>query len=515
MNKFLKTTAACVAVLGCATGLVGCGSKGEESIAPDKAFDTVYQAMGNTLTGFVNGMGDSNANVVKNMLTIDIDYDYNLNYYNYDTKKTETETTSVGLKAILQTYWGDTHRMCAVLGLKNKNELEVLLNAYVKDTSGDEEYDILTPTSDSEQALANAAKFNAGIFVYKKIEGDTEDWVLVDDDEEYDATATYRIVTSDKFYAYLSCDLYKLNTFEFLTSETAPEGWGATTENRFYYAEEGDEPLALRVKPVKFYPEFTNYTTVYEHIGDEYTIVSDEPFDWQWNWASYYEKTTGDEYVLIDFSVDYEANKYYEATGVDIREGAEDSGMSSLFNSLYYSKSSYECDYVALLDGLLSSMGGDDSALLTEDDSTGVLSALTSMNFETFKALLTGEDGVCEWEFSGKRSDDKTTFSMAKKSVDVEENVTTEVRIDFIAHSNGNIEIVLKVGEEQVDGDGIVSSKGDMSLKVKLAYKKDFDEQYALSDEDLKDYGEAKDLNDIIADLIGGGSDDGGLIDLK
>lgn len=531
MKKFLKTAIAGVALVGCATSLVGCGGEKDSSISPDKAFSTVYQTMGTTLGKFANGYNDANIDTVKNMLTIDLDLGYSM------TTGGETESEGFGLKAILQSSFGDSKKMCALLGLKNEDELKVLMSAYIKDVARtDENYTPITEATDFD---------NTSMFVYKKVtNGDVASYVPVTENDTW-AENTYYMLTSDTLVAYLSSQLQNLGSFVMLTS--APDDWfdnNSYTEGRYYYLDDNGVFQMLTAGDV--YPEFGSFTKVYSRSGEGtsvYTELTTEPADWKTNWKNYYvdDENAGDVesgksplFMMhgTGFYTTFKQNKYYERTGIDIRnigEGLADSlGFEiapELLEALYSGKIAISCDYVQLIQGLLGSGSdgatGDSADLPSTDDSAeapatddetvlasiiGLLSG-EGLDFETFKALLTDETtGICPFTFSGKQENGKTTFSMKYSTTETEEGWTEYdgVTINFIADKNGSFEIAVKYEMSQEYGGELV---GEMSVdfSLKVAYKQDFDEQYVPTDEQLKEYGEPVDFMEILEGLIGGG----------
>lgn len=528
MNKFLKTTIAGAAILGCATSLVGCGGEKDSSITPDKAFSTVYQTMGTTLGKFANGYNDTNIDTVKNMLTIDLDLGYSM------TSGGETESEGFGLKAILQSSFGDSKRMCALLGLKNEDELKVLMSAYIKDVARtDENYTLISEETSFD---------NTSMFVYKKVTnetGGTTSYVPVTENDTW-AADTYYMLTSDTLVAYLSSQLQDLGSFVMLTS--APDDWFDNDEHsvgRYYYLDDNGVFQVLTAEDV--YPEFGSFTKVYSRSGEDnsvYTELTTEPADWKTNWREYYvdnadaADASGKSPLFMMHGTGvyttFKQNKYYERTGIDIRnigEGLADSlGFEiapELLEALYSGKIAISCDYVQLIQGLLGGAGDstgyelvpetDDSAT---DDETGLASIIgllsgEGLNFETFKALLTDENGVCPFTFSGKYENGKTTFSMKYSTTETYEGATENdsVTINFIADKNGSFEIALKYEMSQAYNGELL---GEMSVdfSIKVAYEQDFDEQYVPTDAELEKYGKPVDFMEILEDLIGGGDDD-------
>ncbi len=529
MNKFLKTTIAGAAILGCATSFVGCGGEKDTSISPDQAFSTVYQTMGATLSQFANGYNEANLDTVKNMLTIDLDLGYSM------ALAGETESEGFGLKAILQSSFGDSKKMCALLGLKNEDELKVLMSAYVKDVARtDENYTLITEETDFD---------NTSMFVYKKVtNGDVASYVPVTENDTW-AENTYYMLTSDTLVAYLSSQLQNLGSFVMLTS--APDDWFDNNEysvGRYYYLDDNGVFQVLTAEDV--YPEFGSFTKVYSRSGEDnsvYTELTTEPADWKTNWRKYYVdnadaadasgKSPLFEMRGTGVYTTFKQNKYYERTGIDIRNISNILGFEiapEVLETLYSGKMAVSCDYVQLIQGLLGSSSdgatGDSADLPSTDDSVetpatddetglasiiGALGSLDEMDFETFKALLTdAETGICPFTFSGKQKNGKTTFSMKYSKTETYEGDTMYegVTINFIADQNGSFEISVKFEMSQAYNGELV---GEMSLdfSIKVEYKQDFDEQYVPTDDQLKDYGDPVDLMKILEGLIGGGDD--------
>ncbi len=533
MKKFLKTTLAGAAILGCATGLVGCGGDKDTSITPDKAFSTVYDAMGSTLGKFAEVPDGTSLDTVKNMLTIDLDIAMS------ETYDGETESESIGIKTILQKCHGDTNQICAVLGLKSETELKQLISLYITDKDSNPEFVLI----ESEEAFNNAT------FVYKKVvDGTDERYVAVTEDDTW-AANTYYQLTSNTIAAYLSTQFSELCSFTLMATE--PDDWfdnPTFTEGRYYYLEDGNYK---KLTFTDVYPEFDSFAAndkkIYsrdEEYNSNYTEVTTEPADWKTNWGYYFidDENSGDEsgksplFMMQGKGIytTFKPNTYYEMTGVDIRYIGESIAdtigfeiSEEVLNALYSSKMAIDCDYVALLDQLSGMLGGgddstgDDAGELppTDDSATddetglasilGVLGSLDEMDFATFKALLTDEDGVCPFTFSGKYENGKTTFSMKYTETETEEGYTeySTVIISFIADKNGSFEIALKyvMGETQ-DGELLGEMTVDVSLKV--AYSNDFDNTLVPTDTELTEYGEHVDIMELLEGLFGGGDDD-------
>lgn len=464
MKKFLKTTLAGVALLGCATGLVGCGSNNDTadaSIAPEKAYETVYGAMGTNFSGIARGFGETTESTgTKNKLTID------LNILNQSTSflSNQTDETNMSLQAILQTCWGNKNQLSFALGLKKDNEFDELINAYISDPE-------INPLTDLQE-IESEEDFNSAVLVYKLKSAvvtptSINDFTRVSDTETYEEGTTYYAVTSAKLTAYLSSNLYKLASFELVSDK--PDGWEDGAYIGYYYVD-GD------------LEEGEDYRTkIKEFVGGE--------------------------------NPTWEANKYYK-----VSDGG--SSLNGVPEMLYNGKTAITTDLVELMGSLseylpstttLDEVDPEASEDPSSDDSqlSALMPIISSVingemeyeDFNTYVKLLTNN----QVSISGRLENGNTVLSISFTS-DYEGD-TEAITIELIAYADG----AFGISYHEVYScsyEGTKQYESVTSISCKMTLTSDFDDTLVpdLSSEDKKEAYTEVSLEDIITGLIGGGS---------
>lgn len=466
MKKFLKTTLAGVALLGCATGLVGCGSNNDTtdaSIASEKAYETVYGAMGTNFSGIARGFGETTESTeTKNKLTIDL----NILNQSTDFSSNQTDETKMSLQAILQTcFGGNKNQLSFALGLKKDNEFDELINAYISDPE-------INPLKDLQE-IKVAEDFNSAVLVYKLKSGVTiptsiNDFTRVSDTETYQEGTTYYAVTSAKLTAYLSSNLYKLASFELVSEK--PTGWEDGAYVGYYYVdgdlEEGEDP---RTKIKEF-------------------VEGDKP-----------------EWV---------ANKYYKVSD-------NGSSLNEVPEMLYYGKTAITTDLIQLMGslseylpstttleeadpGVSEDPSSDDSQLsaLMPIISSAINGEMEYEDFNTYVKLLTSN----QVSISGRTENGNTVLSINYTSN--YEGDAEAITIELIAYADG----AFGISYHEVYSwsyEGVKTYESVTSISCKMTLTSDFDNTLVpdLSSDKKAAYTEVS-LEDIIAGLIGGGSGD-------
>ena len=536
MKKILKNTLALATIATCTLGFVGCGEDNDKDkvYTAENAYVDVYNQMGMMATNLLSGMDGATLNEYKNTLNIDFGFKYNLKT-NTNGEMDESEF-KLNLKGLIQTYFGSTHQLYAALDVQKGDKFETLLSAYLKDDLNDNVYtslnDLLEPgevvTAEMFEKYKDSLYVNEANFVkklddveytagkfYKEVDGDYDivadevqpegvqlyirnDYTKVADDAEFSQDIQYYVLTGDYIYAYLNANLAGLNSFEQLTVK--PADW-EEYYTRYYHNVDHYSPISGAVAP-----EFAENKYYKVGEGTEFSVVllTEKPEDWDTNFAFYYEWTSRTmERVSGETAPEFTSGVFYKNEGFDVRDLADgDLTIGEFFAMMYDSKSALKVDYIKFLASLVPETEitaleeGDIKNPNTDEDglanALALIEMLPNMDFNTFKLLLSNEDGTCDWTFNGnKDSSGNVTFSMTSTTSEKYSDTITlidNVKVDFIAHANGTIEIVIKNNSVQKNAQGVEVENSTVDLSVKLSYEKKFDK--TLIPTDLEEYGE-------------------------
>lgn len=542
MKKILKNTLALATIATCTLGFVGCGEKnGENSCSAEEAYVEVYSKLGNMAEKFVQVDG---ATVNESKNTLNIDFSVNSKIEGNFGDEIQEKETSVNLKGLIQSYYGNNHQLYAGLNIKKGDAFEKILSAYIKDDLGDSTYaslkefigqpvtaeifeqykEDLYVRENSFVKKLNDVQYEAGKFyklengeyalVYDEVQPEgvelyiCNDYTQVTSDAVWSADTEYFVLTSDYIYAYLDAKLCNLNSFEQLTVK--PSDWENSYGNYYRTTYKIDDFTNISGETA---PEFVADKYYKADVEGGYILLTEKPADWDTNFSSYFEEVLKPVISRIDDDVapEFDSEIFYKNNGVDVRDFVtEDSSMiANVISMLYDSSVGFQADYIQLLNSIASVPDAsvteiDEGSTTTEEDNgiMQLLELIPQMNdFNKFKLLFANEDGSCDWTFSGNRDAGNVTFSMSyTNTIDFsyELTETNTTKIDFIAHADGTIEIAIKAVETRKDGTSTIVSTTTVGLK--LSHENKFDT--SLIPEDLEEYGELIDISDIFNEEI-------------
>ena len=541
MKKILKNTLALATIATCTLGFVGCGENNtEEPYTAENAYVHVYNQLENVAKEFIQVDG---ATVNENKNTLNIDFNVSNKIKSNIGSEVQEAETNINLKGLIQSYYGNNHQLYADLNIKKGDEFEKILSAYIKDDFSDSTYTNLSAVIEEAQPITaeifeqykenlyvrensyvkklNDVEYEAGKF-YKQENGEyvhvddevqpegvelyiCNDYTKVTSDAVWSADTDYYVLTSDFVYAYLDAKLCNLNSFEQLTVK--PEDW-EFNYNNYYHTIQLREIANISEETA---PEFVidKYFKLEEVDGESsYTPLTEKPADWDTNFSSYFEEVLTPSICRIDDveAPEFDSEIFYENKGLDVRDFATDESMlSNIISMLYDNEIGLQADYIQLLD-IISNIP-DTSVTEIEDSSTtpeeelGIMQLLELIpqmkNFNTFKLLLSNEDGTCDWTFNGtKDARGNVTFSMSYADIfdlgyGITETDTT--KIDFIAYANGTIEISIQTVESRKDN--LTSIDSTTTISLKLSHENKFDNSLIPN---LEEYGELININDLI-----------------
>lgn len=458
MNKFLKGTVACAAIVPCLMGLTACDDN-------DKPKAYTGQDAYNEVFGQVNNLVTKMADIQTPGKEFQLNVNLSINYQTIIANAVSAENSFAARvrAAIGARHSEDNKELFGNIGFVDGDGVFTsLLNAYMADDvdndatkDADEEFEVVVPT-------ANDWNLYKGV-VYVL---DGEEYVLAGDtfDAEVATSNGYYMKSTDLMHIYMASTISDIKKFEL--TETQPADWADEYDS--YYTK-GFEYAAKK-------PSATYATGVY--YNSEYQLVEgDQPADWAT--GTYYTKEV--VYTAVE-GVEppaWEVDTYYAQTGIDINGLLADMGVEFEIP---------EGEMYAFLntgDEIVPELPGDDPAQGNMLDSLDdILGSLTEMDYNAFIESL---ELPANATVVGEKANGNSTLKI----------VADGTTMKFTARADGGITLSVT---STILGEGYSTV---MSMTLDIDLEDEIDESYIPTN--LEDYGDDPvDLEELLASLMGG-----------
>lgn len=486
MNKFLKGAVVCGALIPCVTGLVACGDKPEKpaGFTGEDAYNMIFAEVNGAMTK------------MSEITTPGKEFQLNVNA-SLDVKTVVQGIASgegafsAKLRAVIGARNNNNKELFGTIGMVDgQNNFKSILSAYaVSDVDDNAEIDEDIKYTDVDAVVAgdilkdeaNWAYYDGILYTYDAV---NEEYVLVDG--EYDAEATYYMLTQDLLHLYLASSPSVLKEYTLLTEQ--PADWETNYTNYYRQYEHYAQKLSTDVYEAgKYYKEV---------VGQGFQLVQDvtEPADWAT--AVYYVRD-GYSYqeVTDETAPEWQANTYYAQTGIDLNQilyGLSGGKFTLPEGEIYVTLNmgdqlpeipeQTEPETPNVGEG----EGEGEQTMPSIDDIMAMIQDSKDMTYTEFLQSMNASEGV-------------TVTGEKASNGDVSMKMVGEGRtMVFTAKAAGGISISIEKSDEIREGVSQV-----VSVTIDIDLEDEIDESYL--PENLEIYGECEgDLVELIGQLMGG-----------
>lgn len=482
MNKFLKGAVACAAIVPCLTGLTGCFDDSEKVVTGEQAYNTVFDRVSDMATY----MTDMSVPGKEFQLNVNVSFDMKTVMQGIASGE---GAFSAKLRAVIGARNNNNKELFGAIGMVDaQNNFKSIVSAYaVSDVDDNAEIDEdveytnvdAIVAEDVSNDAANWAYYDGILYTYNQV---NEEYVLVDG--AYDANATYYMLTQDLLHLYLASTPSVLKEYTLLTEQ--PADW--EIDYTSYYTK-GDS----------FTPKLS--TDVYEAgryyilpAGGNPTLVEDETEPADWATGEYYTRSDAYFEVTGETAPTWVEDTYYEQTGIDLNEllyGLTD-GMIELPDGEMYVTLNLGDQLPEIPEQTEPSApegsegAGDAESMPSIDDIMVMIEDMKDMTYFEFLESMGATEGVTVT--GEKASNGDVSMKMVGEG-------TTMV---FTAKASGGISVSMQMSDEIEEGISQV-----VSIIIDIDLEDEIDESYL--PQNLEVYGESQgDLIEMLEQMFGG-----------
>ena len=481
MNKFVKGAVACAAIVPCLTGLVACGEKKNEFTGED-AYNSVFAEVNNMATK----MSEITTPGKEFQLNVNVSFDVKTIVQGIASGE---GSFSAKLRAVIGARNNNNKELFGTIGMVDgQNNFKSILSAYaVSDVDDNAEIDEDIKYTDVDAVVAgdilkdeaNWAYYDGILYTYDAV---NEEYVLVEG--AYDAEATYYMLTQDLLHLYLASTPSVLKEYTLLTEQ--PADWETSYTSYYTKGDSFTKKLSTDV-----YAPGVYYTI--PSGGGSHTLVEDETEPEDWAEGEYYTRSDAYFEVTGETKPTWIEDKYYEQTGIDLNEiiyGLSDGKFVLPEGEMYVTLDmGDELPQIPEQTEPETPDGGEgegEQGMPSIDEIMAMIEDAKDMTYAEFIQSIGASEGVT---VTGEKA------SNGDVSMKMVGGGTTMV---FTAKASGGISISMQMSDQIEDGVSQV-----ISVTIDIDLEDEIDESYL--PENLEVYGECEgDLIEWIGQLMGG-----------